>query len=249
MIAKRIISVLTVNDGVLFRTKMFQPDYRYTASFVDSWSIDEISMLDITRYSEKKNRFKFFDFVESFTDNCFVPLSVGGWIENMRTVKKLMRLGADKVIINSQAFKNPEIISQISDQFGSQAIIISIDTKFVDNNYYVCIDQGKKITDMTIFEWSKIVQDKGAGEIIVNSIEKDGWLQGYDLNLLKQLKAKSTIPIIALGGCGNWQHMYDAFTLSNVDAVATQNIFHFTEQSIKSAKEFLKNKKIHIRDC
>ncbi len=249
MLAKRIISVLTINDGVLYRTKLFKPDYRYTANFVDSWSIDEIIILDITRNREIKQKRIFYRFLEKFSENCFVPLTVGGWIKSIHDVRDLMKIGADKVSVNTEAYESPNLLTTISEKYGTQALVISVDTKLVNKKYKVVINQGKTLTNKNPFEWAKLCEKKGAGEILINSVEKDGWLQGYDLNLLRKVKLEVNIPVIGLGGCGNWQHMYEAFDSAKIDAVATQNIFHFTEQSIKSAKSFLKGKNIVIRDC
>ncbi len=250
MLAKRIISVLTINNGVLYRTKLFKPDYRYTANFVDSWSIDEIVILDITRQRNNRQKKIFYKFVEKFSENCFVPLTVGGWIKSINDVKELMSIGADKVSINSCAFTSRNLLEQISTKYGVQALVISIDTKKIgEDEYRVVINQGKTVTNIDPFQWAKYCEKNGAGEILLNSVEKDGWLQGYDLNLLKEMKNRVKIPVIALGGCGNWDHMYRALVTSKIDAVATQNIFHFTEQSIRSAKEFLKQRNIEIRDC
>jgi len=248
LISKRLITVLTFNNGVLFRTKLFTPDYRYTANFVDSWSVDEIIILDITRKHNNNTRNNFYKVIDSFSKNCFVPLTVGGWIRNIREVSKLFKLGADKVSINSSAIRNPRFITKISGTFGTQSVVVSIDAKKKDDgNYEVYSNQGKKPISICPTVWAKKVEDCGAGEILITSINNDGWLRGYDIDLCKKIKSTVKIPVLALGGCGNWDHMYQAFTTAKVDAACTQNIYHYTEQSIKSAKKYLKSKGIKVR--
>jgi len=248
MISKRLITVLTFDRGILFRTKLFRPDYRYTANFVDTWSVDEIILLDITRDYNADTRNNFYKVVNKFSENCFVPLTVGGWIKDIKEVKKLMSLGADKVSINSHAIKCPDFLSLVSKSYGSQSIVLSIDVKKNNNgDYEVYSNQATNRTRLKLKDWVKKGEKLGAGEILVTSIEKDGWLRGYDLDLCKEVKSAVNIPVILLGGCGNWEHIYDAFTIGNADGACTQNIYHFTEASIKSAKNFLKKKGLRIR--
>ena len=158
-----------------------------------------------------------------------------------------MKIGADKVVINSQAYKNPSLITKAAEKFGAQCVVVSIDAKRgEDNHYYVCTENGTVVNSKTIKEWINEVELLGAGEIFLNSIEYDGALTGYDLNLVKLAEECSTIPLIVSGGAGTWKHFQDAFSLG-VSAVCTTNIFHFTESSIRSAKQYLQKKNINIR--
>jgi cyclase len=250
MLRKRIISVLMINDGVLFRTKNFNPDYRYTLNFVDSWNIDEIVMLDITRKKTIESENNFFKIVETVASKCFVPMAVGGGIRSIKDVSKFMDSGADKVVINTGAIRDPSIITEISKSYGMQSLVLSVDFKKVStekNRFEVFSDFGSNPTGLDPLSWCKKGESYGAGEIIINSIDRDGSLMGYEIDLCKLLSKELTIPILISGGAGNWKHFEEGFVKGNADAVCTSNIYHFTETSINSAKKYLKSKNISIR--
>ncbi len=247
MVTKRLIIALTFNFGVLYRTRNFLPDYRYTSNFIDTWSVDEIVVLDITRNKDPNSEELFNKKLDEITTNCFVPLTVGGGIKNIEDVKKKMRLGADKVALNTAVIENPKLISEISNSFGSQAVVCSIDFKKKNDNYEVVSNNGSLNTGLCPIKWAKKVEKLGAGEILLTSVDRDGFLGGYEIDICKIIKNEVNIPVIILGGCGNWGHMYEAFNVANVDGVCTQNVFHFTEKSLKSAKDFLKKKNIYVR--
>ncbi|WNK01692.1 imidazole glycerol phosphate synthase cyclase subunit [Thalassospiraceae bacterium LMO-JJ14] len=246
MLRKRIITVLTLNDGTLFRTKLFTPDYRYTLNFVDAWSVDEIAILDVTR-GDTPDREKFFSAVADFAQTCFVPISVGGGIRKPEDVNRYMAAGADKVIVNTGALENPKLISDIANAYGSQCVVLSIDAAKRENGYEVMSHFGTTPTGHDPATWAKYAQSLGAGEILITAIERDGALQGYDLDLCAEVADAVSIPVQVLGGCGNWQHMTAAFALNGVSAACTQNIYHFTEQSIASAKKYLDAKGVPVR--
>lgn len=247
MLRKRLIVVLTFNNGVLFRTKVFQPDYRYTLNFVDAWSVDEIIALDITR-PKGGERNNFYDVVRQFADRCFVPLAAGGGVRTPDDFKKLLDCGADKVVINTVAVEHPEFITTAAKTFGSQCVVVSVDAKKNTNGAYeVFTHSGAWPTGRNSVDWAKQAQDLGAGEIMITSIEKDGSLEGYD-NLLNQMVSQAVdIPVLVCGGAGKWQDFVDGFSLGKASAVCTTNIYHFTETSIKSAKEYLKRANIEVR--
>ena len=247
MLAKRVITTLTFNQGVLFRTRYFEPDYRYTKSIIDTWSVDEIIILDISRKYNNEIKKKFINLVRKFSENSFVPLTIGGKIKTLKDVSDLMNSGADKVSINTKALQDPSFISEVSSRYGSQAVVISIDVKKKGKEYEVFSHNGSKPTGLSPFKWAKKCEKMGAGEILVTSIDRDGFLNGFDLELCKRIKNSVKLPVLALGGCGNWQHMLDAFKKTEIDAVCTQNIFHFTEESIKSSKIFLDNNNVNVR--
>lgn len=247
MLAKRVITTLTFNQGVLFRTRYFEPDYRYTKSFIDTWSVDEIIILDISRKYNKEIKKKFKKLIASFSENSFVPLTVGGKIKTLKDVSDLMNVGADKVSLNTKAIEDPSFIKEVSSRYGSQAVVISIDVKKNGSKYEVYSNNGSNPTGLSPVEWAQECQKMGAGEILVTSIDRDGFLNGFDLDLCLLIKSSVKLPVLALGGCGNWQHMLDAFNETNIDAVCTQNIFHFTEESIRSSKIFLDNNNINVR--
>lgn len=247
MLRKRLITVLTFNDGVLFRTKKFHPDYRYTLNFVDAWSVDEIVVLDITRPGEGR-RENFYSVVTEFADRCFVPLAAGGGVKTIEDFKTLLRLGADKVIINSEAVARPELITESAKLFGSQCVVVSIDAKSTGRGHYeVFTSYGTYPTGMDPVSWAKEVQERGAGEIMLTSIDKDGSLEGYDNELNRIVSEAVEIPVLVCGGAGKWQDFVEGFKQGGASAVCTANIYHFTETSIKSAKLFIKNNKIDVR--
>ena len=247
MLRKRLITTLTFNDGVLFRTKLFQPDYRYTLNFVDAWSVDEIVVLDVTRPGQGE-RESFFRIIRDFARRCFVPLTVGGGIRSVEDIKRYLNLGADKVVINTAASDNPSFIEKAARLYGSQCIVLSMDVKkYDDGSYEVLSNLGTKKTGRSPVDWAHEVESLGAGEILLTSIDRDGWLQGYDLKLCRSVADSVRIPVLILGGAGNWEHMAEGFTAGNASAVCTQNIYHFTESSINSAKRYLANKGIPVR--
>ena len=247
MLRKRVVTVLTFCDGVLFRTKTFNPDYRYTLNFVDAWSVDEIVALDITRPGQG-SRESFFRVLGEFASNCFVPISAGGRIRNMEDVKAFLDKGADKVVVNTGAITRPELISEIAQLYGSQCVVVSVDAKLKqDGTYEVMSDFGQQPTGMTPVEWALKVEDLGAGEILLTSIDRDGWLQGYDIELCRSVAESVRIPSLILGGAGNWNHMSAGLTEGLASAVCTQNIYHFTETSIQGAKKYLAEQGHSIR--
>ena len=251
MLRKRLITVLTFNDGVLFRTKLFEPDYRYTQNFVDAWSVDEVVILDVTRPG-KGDRENFYEVVERFARTCFVPLAVGGGIRDLSEAKKLIGLGADKVVVNTGALQSPDLITEISRLYGAQCVVLSIDAKKIGegqegDKYEVYSTFGAEPTGMSPSEWAAKGEELGAGEVMITSIERDGWLQGYDIELCRQVHDAVSVPVLVLGGAGAWKHFTEVFKECDVSAVCTQNIFHFTEQSIHSAKAFLAKNGIDVR--
>lgn len=247
MLRHRLITVLTLNDGVLFRTKEFRPDYRYTMNFVDAWSIDEIVALDVTRPGHGE-REAFFEVVRDLARKCFVPLSCGGGIRTLDDVTALMRMGADKVVVNTGAIDRPHLITEAAALYGAQAIVLSIDAaRRDDGRYEVVAEFGTRATGMAPDEWARRGEDLGAGEVLVTSIEKDGSLEGYD-NALNRLVADAVgVPVLVAGGAGKWQDFVDGFVEGGASAVCTTNIYHFTESSIRSAKQFLERARIPVR--
>ena len=238
---------MTFLNGVLFRTKKFKPDYRYTKNFIDLWSIDELILIDI---SEKKFSKIFLDLIAFFSKNCFVPISVGGGITTIDNADIFFKNGADKIVLGSNAINKKNLIEQISKKYGNQSIIQSVDCKKIpkDNTYTVIGSSGTENLLQNPIEFSLKVLERGVGEIMINNIDNDGSLMGYDLDLMKMVSKKINCPILALGGAGNWQHILDLLSETDISAACTQNIFHFTEESILSAKKFLKDNNIKVRN-
>jgi cyclase len=249
MLRHRVITVLTFNNGVLFRTKLFKPDYRYTLNFVDAWSVDEIVVLDVTRPGEGDSR-NFEAIIKDFAQRCHVPLAAGGGIRSLDDAHRFIEYGADKVIVNTGALKRPELIGEIAQAYGSQCVVLSIDAKpdeTTQGQYEVFAEFATKPTGRTAVSWAAEGQQRGAGEVLITAIERDGWLQGYDLELSRQVAEAVSVPVLLLGGCGNWKHMADGIKQGQASAVCTQNIYHFTETSIKSAKQYLNKAGIDVR--
>ena len=248
MLRKRLVTVLTLNDGVLFRTRNFNPDYRYTTNFVDAWSIDEIVVLDITRPGHGQRQ-HFYDVVSDLAQHCFVPLAVGGGVRSVEDFKTLLGVGADKIVVNTGAVEQPGLISEAARLFGAQCVVLSIDARQNGSGAYeVFTEFGTRPTGLDPAQWAKQAQALGAGEIFITSIDKDGTLEGYDNELNAHVAAAVEIPVLVCGGAGRWQDFVDGFRLGHASAVCTTNIYHFTETSIRSAKVFLRNAGILVRE-
>lgn len=247
MLRKRLITVLTFNDGVLFRTKDFQPDYRYTLNFVDAWSVDEVVLLDVTRPGAGERQ-HFFDVVSQFAERCFVPLAAGGGVRTLDDVRSLLRVGADKVIINTEAVHRPAFITEIAQQYGAQCVVVSIDARrHPDGSYEVYTEWGTHATGLEPVAWARAAAAHGAGEILITSIDRDGSLEGYDNVLSRRVVDTVEIPVLICGGAGNWQHFVAGFQDGGASAVCTANIYHFTEPSIRNAKRYLQQASVDVR--
>ena len=208
--------------------------------------VDELVFLDICATSEKRS--PDFNLIDEIADECFVPLAVGGGVRTIDDVNKLLRVGADKVIINTEAIKRPEFIKEASDFFGSQCMVVSIDVKRdVNKGLEVFTHSGRKATGLNPAILAKQFEDLGAGEIILTSIDNDGTMTGYDYELIKNICSKVSIPVIASGGAGNYNHMELAVKNCGASAVAAASIFHFTQQTPLEAKYYLSKRGIPTR--
>jgi imidazole glycerol-phosphate synthase subunit HisF len=247
MLRHRVITVLTLNDGVLFRTKQFHPDYRYTINFVDTWSVDEVVVLDITRPGHG-TRDNFYEAVARLAANCFVPLAAGGGVRTLADVRTMLGVGGDKVVLNTGALERPALISEAAALYGSQCVVVSIDAAHhADGRYEVYAAAGTQPTGLDPAEWARRAEDLGAGEIFITSIERDGSLEGYDNELNCRVAEAVSVPVLVGGGAGKWQDFYEGFTRGRASAVCTTNIYHFTEPSIRSAKRYLEKAGILVR--
>ena len=247
MLRKRLVIVLTFNNGVLFRTRNFIPDYRYTLNFVDAWSVDEIVVLDITRPGEGDPE-NFRKIVELLAENCFVPLAAGGGVRTLEDMKQLLDIGADKIILNTAVKDNVSLVTEAANRFGSQCVVVSVDAKKQkDGDYEVFCGFGKENTGSDPATWAKRAEEAGAGEILITSIDKDGTLEGYDNELNRLVSEAVDIPVLVSGGAGKWQDFVDGFEKGKASAVCTSNIYHFTESSIKNAKQYLDKAGIPVR--
>ena len=245
MIARRIIAVLTFDNGVLTRTKNFVQDYRYTTNFINNSLFDGIVLIDIS--SSKKNREKFYQVVKKFCANCFVPICVGGSIDSIDEVKIFQKFGVDKILINSLLITNPNKVKKLVQVFGSQFIIAGIDFRKKKKEYLFFYNSGKKIIKMNFNNYINYIKKINPGEVLLQSIDLDGSLNGLELSLARKVKKKLKMPILICGGAGNWDHFANAFKSTNIDGVCTNNIYHYTYTSILSLKNYCIKKKINLR--
>ena len=251
MLTKRIIPCLDVKDGRVVKGVKFlnlkdAGDPVEVAQFYDKEEADEIVFLDITASFEKRNIM--LDVVKRTAETVFMPLTVGGGIRNLEDIRQLLKAGADKVSINTAAVKDVELIKKASDKFGSQCIVVAIDAKKSSKDKWeVYVHGGRTPTGIDAVKWGKKVENMGAGEILLTSMDMDGAKHGYDIELTRKFSENLGIPIIASGGAGNLEHLYEAFVKGKADAALAASIFHYKEYSIKEAKEYLKKRGVAVR--
>lgn len=210
--------------------------------------VDELVVMDITATVE--DREPDYDTIAEFAHECFVPLTIGGGIRKIEDIKMLLRSGADKVSLNSAAYANPDLITQAADYFGTQCVVVSIDARMEADGRHRCYARcGTTPTGWDVGEWAEEVERRGAGEIIVTSIERDGTMEGYDLELIREVSRRVKIPVIASGGAGNYLHMHSALCEGGASAVAAASIFHFTEQTPLEARQYLKTQGVMVRNA
>jgi len=251
MLKKRLIPCILVRDNLLVQSINFSKYLpigkpKIAIEYFNRWDVDEIVVLDIT--PNKKDHENLIHLTEHISKIAFVPLTVGGGVKSTEDINKLLKAGADKVSINTNAVLNPEFITKASKVFGSQDIVISIDVKTdIDNNYEVYIFGGREKTGIDPFTWSKKIEKLGAGEILLNSIDRDGMKNGYDIQLIRSVVDSVNIPVIAIGGVGKISDIPLGITEGNADAVAAANIFQYLEHSTIQAKAAMKNAGINVR--
>ncbi|MCH7519063.1 MAG: imidazole glycerol phosphate synthase subunit HisF [Candidatus Dadabacteria bacterium] len=251
MLSKRIIPCLDVKNGRVVKGINFvnlrdAGDPVEIAKKYSDEGADEICFLDITASNEERETM--IDVVERTAAQVFVPLTVGGGVRTLNDVRQILLAGADKVSINTAAVKNPDFVKEAADKFGSQCIVIAIDARSVgDSKWEVFTHGGRNPTGIDAVEWAQKMEDYGAGEILLTSMDKDGTKSGYDLPLTKTISRNLRIPIIASGGAGNLEHLSDGVKLGEADAVLVASIFHYGEYTIKEAKEFLSANGISVR--
>jgi len=251
MLKKRIIPCLDVKGGRVVKGINFvnlkdAGDPVEQAKIYDKGGADEICFLDITASSE--NRKILLDKVSETAKSCFVPLTVGGGVSQIDDIKNLLLAGADKVSINTAAVKNHNFIKEGSIRFGSQCIVIAIDVKKVSSQKWeVFTHGGRQATGIDVIDYAKIVEKNGAGEILLTSMDRDGTKSGYDIELVRIIADLVSIPVIASGGVGTLDHLYEGFNKGHASAVLAASIFHYGEYSIKQSKEYLLNRGVKIR--
>ena len=251
MLKNRIIPCLDVKNGRVVKGINFLDlkdagDPVAQAAFYDKSGADEICFLDITATHEKRDII--IETIKKTADKCFVPLTVGGGIKNIEDIRKLLIAGADKVSINTAAVKDPLFIKQASRKFGSQCIVVAVDAKKISNNKWeIFTHGGRERTLIDAVEFAKRSVFNGAGEILLTSMDKDGTKTGYDLDLLKMITKSVQVPVIASGGVGTLEHLFEGIKIGGASAVLAASIFHYGKFSIQQAKEYLASKDVHVR--
>ncbi|MDD4203018.1 MAG: imidazole glycerol phosphate synthase subunit HisF [Candidatus Omnitrophica bacterium] len=251
MLSKRIIPCLDVKDGrvvkgINFLNLVDAGDPVDNAKIYNNEGADELVFLDITASHEKRGTMV--DVVRKVAKEVFMPFTVGGGIKTIEDIRNLLNAGCDKISINTPAVKDPEFVKRASDRFGSQCIVVAIDAKRVGNNWEIFVNGGRTPTGIDAVNWAKKVEQLGAGEILLTSMDRDGTKNGFDIELTKTISEGVGIPVIASGGCGKPEHFAEVFTKGKADAGLAASIFHFREFSISEVKALLEEKGIVVRN-
>jgi cyclase len=250
MLAKRIIPCLDVKagrvvKGVKFLELLDAGDPVEIACLYDHEGADELCFLDITASHE--NREIILDVVARTADQVFMPLTVGGGINKIEDIRKLLKAGSDKVSINTGAVNRPEFVREAAKTFGSQCIVVAIDAKRANGRWEVFTHGGRNPTGIDACDWAEKMDQYGAGEILLTSMDRDGTKAGYDLELTRTISDRVSIPVIASGGVGNLEHIYEGLTLGKASAALAASIFHYQEYSIAECKNYLHSRGIPVR--
>ena len=251
MLAKRIIPCLDVDNGrvvkgVRFISLIDAGDPVELGALYAKEGADELVFLDITATVEKRKTLS--ELVNKIAHHVNIPFTVGGGISSVEDVNVLLQNGADKISVNTSAFKNPELVNELSREFGSQCIVLAIDTKKEeDGEWYVYLNGGRTRTDKKCFEWATEAVDRGAGELLLTSMNHDGTKNGFAIEITKLLSESLPVPVIASGGAGTMDHFVEVFEKASADAALAASIFHFKEIPIPALKQYLKQKKIAVR--
>ena len=250
MLKNRIIPCLDVKNGRVVKGINFVDlkdagDPVEQAKIYSDGGADEICFLDITASNE--NRDTIYEVVEKTSKKCFVPLTVGGGIRSIEDIRKLLNCGADKVSINTAAVQNSKLVTDSSKKFGSQCIVVAIDAKKNGKNWEIFTHGGRNSTGIDAIVYAKKMEECGAGELLITSMDRDGTQVGYDIELMSKISSMVNIPVIASGGVGNLDHLVEGIKLGKASAVLAASIFHYGKHSIKEAKEYLDSKGIPVR--
>ena len=261
MLSKRIIPCLDVKDGRVVKGINFVDlrdagDPVEVAQRYDEEGADELTFLDITASHERRKII--LDVVARTAETVFMPLTVGGGVREIQDIRDLLNAGADKVSINTAAVNRPEFVKEAAERFGSQCIVVAIDAKRrpatgngqqADKAFHweVYIHGGRTPTDIDAIEWAQRMESYGAGEILLTSMDRDGTKEGYDIPLTRAIADATTIPVIASGGVGNLQHIYEGLTAGGADAALAASIFHYHEHTIRQCKDFLAERGVRVR--
>ncbi len=250
MLTKRIIPCLDIKDGRTVKGVNFE-NIRDAGDPVElainyaKQGADELVFLDITATNEKRKTLA--ELVTRIAKHINIPFTVGGGISSVEDVSVLLNAGADKISVNTSAFKNPQLINDLANQFGSQCVVLAIDTKFEDDNWYVYLNGGRVKTETRTIDWAIQAVALGAGEILLTSMNNDGTKDGFAINITKAISEAVNVPVIASGGAGTMDHFSDIFITGKADAALAASVFHYKEIEIPELKKYLKTKNIEIR--
>ena len=250
MLTKRIIPCLDVKDGKVVKGINFKDlkDIGSPAELAKAYEAqgaDEVTFLDISASLESRGTM--LDLVSETAKSLFVPLCVGGGIRTFEDMRDALNAGADKVSVNSAAVSNPGMITECAERFGRQCVIVAIDAKKTDNGWTVWTHGGTKDTGLDVIEWAQKVEELGAGEILLTSMDADGVKTGYDIPLTAAVADAVSIPVIASGGCGSIEHIYEVFTKTNAAAALAASIFHYNECTVADVKQYLRDRGVSVR--
>jgi len=249
-LAKRVIPCLDVKDGKVVKGTEFVNlrDVGYPPALAEKYSLegaDEITFLDIA--ASQESRGTTLDLVKETAERVFVPLTVGGGIRTTDDVHAALMAGADKVSMNSAAVYHPELITESARRYGRQCVVVAIDAKRTGDRWEVYVKGGKEPTGIDALEWAGKAEDLGAGEILLTSIDADGTKNGYDIELTKAVVDETNIPVVASGGCGNMEDIYEVFVKTDCSAALAASIFHYNECTVKQVHDFLRERGIEVR--
>ncbi|WPQ65286.1 imidazole glycerol phosphate synthase subunit HisF [Chitinophaga sancti] len=250
MLTKRIIPCLDIKDGRTVKGVNFENirdagDPIELGALYAQQGADELVFLDITATNERRKTLS--ELVRSIARHVNIPFTVGGGISSVEDVSVLLQNGADKISVNTSAFRRPELVDELAREFGSQCVVLAIDTRFEDGDWYVYLNGGRVKTDVKCYDWAKEAVSRGAGEILLTSMNNDGTKQGFALDITGKLSQNLNVPIIASGGAGTMEHFTDVFENAQADAALAASIFHYKEIEIPALKTYLYQKGVNIR--
>lgn len=251
MLKQRLIPTLLLRNGRMVKGIQFDNyrdtgDPKFAARVYNSQYVDELVFIDIDATNE--GRETNWSIIENISKECFMPITIGGGVKSSDNIRRLLLSGADKVLLNSAVYNNYQLIAEGANLFGNQCIVVGIDVKVENGKYFLYSNSGKTIQKISLEDHIEKVIQYGAGELFINNITNDGVMKGYDLELIKFVTSKSSIPVVACGGAGNFMHLVEAYKSTNVSGLAMASIFHFGDNNPIRARAHLKNYKIKIKE-